>query len=390
MDPRLNPYAPGAGAKPPELAGRDPLLERAAIALDRIRSGRAARGLMLYGLRGVGKTVLLNEMRLQAEAAGFVVVAAEAPEQRSLPALLAPALRRALLRLSRLDQVRRRALGILAAFAKALKPKYADVELNIDVAPILGVADSGDLEHDLGALLLEFGRAAKAEGTAFALFIDELQYVEEAQIGALIAAIHQATQSQAPVALIGAGLPQLLGLAGRAKSYSERLFEFVEIDRLPAADARTALCVPSESEGVRIEDDAIAEVIAQTEGYPYFLQEWGKHCWDAARPSLITLGDARVATERAIAELDASFFRVRFDRLTLQQKTYLRAMAELGSGPYRSGDVAERLGREVTAVAPTRAALIAKGMAYSPAHGDIAFTVPLFDAFMRRSMSFPA
>ncbi|HYA72909.1 MAG TPA: ATP-binding protein [Roseiarcus sp.] len=389
MDPRLNPYAPGAGAKPPALAGRDALLERAAIALDRIRSGRAARGLMLYGLRGVGKTVLLNEMRLHAEAEGVVAVSAEAPEQRSLPALLAPALRQALLRLSRLEAVRSRALGILAAFAKALKLKYADVEVNVDVAPVLGVADSGDLEHDLTELLIEIGRAAKAERTAFALFIDELQYVEEAQLGALIAAIHQATQSQAPIALIGAGLPQLLGLAGRAKSYSERLFEFVEIDRLAPPDARAALCLPAEKEGIRFEDDAVAEVLAQTQGYPYFLQEWGKHCWDAAPGSPITLAHARTATERAIAELDASFFRVRFDRLTPQQKTYLRAMAELGAGPYRSGDVAERLGRDVTAVAPTRHALIAKGMAYSPAHGDIAFTVPLFDEFMRRSMSFP-
>ncbi len=387
MDPRLNPYAPGAGARPPELAGRDALLERAAVALDRIRSGRAARGLMLYGLRGVGKTVLLNEMRLQAEASGIVAVSLEAPEQRSLPALLAPALRQALLRLSRLESVRARTLGILAAFAKALKFKYADVEVNIDVAPVLGVADSGDLEHDLSQLLLEISRAAKADKTAFVLFIDELQYVEEAQLGALIAAIHQATQAQAPVALVGAGLPQLLALAGRAKSYAERLFEFVEIDRLPAEDARQALCIPAQKEGVRFEDEAVAEVLAQTQGYPYFLQEWGKHCWDAARASPITLVDARAATERAVAELDASFFRVRFDRLTHQQKAYLRAMAELGAGPYRSGDVAERLAREVTAVAPTRAALIAKGMAYSPAHGDIAFTVPLFDAFMRRSMS---
>ncbi len=388
MDPRLNPYAPGAGAKPPELAGRSALLERAEIALDRIRSGRSARGLMLYGLRGVGKTVLLNAIRGQAEASGIVAAIIEAPERRSLPALLAPALRQALLHLSRMESVRARALGVLAAFAKALKVKYADVEVNLDVAPLFGIADSGDLEHDLAQLLLEIGRAAKAEKTAFVLFVDELQYVAEAQLGALFAAIHQATQSEAPVALIGAGLPQLLALAGRAKSYSERLFEFVEIDRLPPDDARRALCVPAENEGVAFSADAIDEVLAQTHGYPYFLQEWGKHCWDVASASPIGVADARLATERAIAELDASFFRVRFDRLTPQQRLYLRAMAELGSGPFRSGDVAERLGREVTAVAPTRAALIANGMAYSPAHGDIAFTVPLFDAFMRRSMNF--
>ena len=387
MDPRLNPYAPGAGARPPELAGRDLLLERAAIALDRVRAGRAARGLMLYGLRGVGKTVLLNEIRLQAESRGIVSVSMEAPEQRSLPALLVPALRQALLRLSRLESFRTRALGILAAFSKALKVKYADVELNLDVAPVLGVADSGDLERDLTELLLEIGAAAKAGGTAFAMFIDELQYVREEQLGALIAALHQTSQTQTPVAIMGAGLPQLLGLAGRAKSYAERLFEFVEIDKLPPEDARLALCLPAEKAGVRFEDHAVAEVLAQTEGYPYFLQEWGKHCWDVARASPVTSADAETATERAIADLDASFFRVRFDRLTPQQKAYLRAMAELGGGPYRSGDVADRLGRDVTAVAPTRAALIAKGMVYSPGHGDIAFTVPLFDGFMRRSMT---
>jgi hypothetical protein len=390
MDPRLNPYAPGAGARPPELAGRDALLERADISLDRVRAGRAARGLMLYGLRGVGKTVLLNEMRLQAESRGIVAVSMEAPEQRSLPALLVPALRQALLRLSRLESLRTRALGMLAAFAKALKVKYADVEVNLDVAPVQGVADSGDLERDLTELLLEIGGAAKTGGTAFVMFIDELQYVREEQLGALIAAIHQTSQMQAPVAVVGAGLPQLLGLAGRAKSYAERLFEFVQIDKLPPEDARVALCLPAEKEGVRFEEGAVAEVLAQTEGYPYFLQEWGKHCWDVAWDSPVTLANAQTATERAIAELDASFFRVRFDRLTPQQRAYLRAMAELGAGPYRSGDVADRLGRDVTAVAPTRAALIAKGMVYSPGYGDIAFTVPLFDGFMRRSMTLPS
>src|SRR5580692_5944172 len=201
MDPRFNPYAPGAGAKPPELAGRQTILERAAIALDRIRAGRQARGLMLYGLRGVGKTVLLNAMRLAAEAKGIVATAVEAPEGRSLPALLAPALRQALLRLSPHKLVRDRALAILAAFAKGVKVKYADVEVHLDVAPALGVADSGDLEHDLGELLMEIGRVAKAEGTVFALFIDELQYVEAAQLGMLIAAVHRVTQAESPIVL---------------------------------------------------------------------------------------------------------------------------------------------------------------------------------------------
>ena len=279
---------------------------------------------------------------------------------------------------------------MLAAFAKALRVKYADIEVNLEVAPLQGVADSGDLERDLADLFSEIGKAAKSSGTAFALFVDELQYVVEGQLGALIAAMHHTSQMREPIAIVGAGLPQLLPLAGRAKSYSERLFEFVEVDKLPPDDARLALCRPAEKEAVRFEDVALAEVLAQTQGYPYFLQEWGKHCWDVAEASPITLGDARAASERAVAELDASFFRVRFDRLTPQERAYLRAMAELAAGPYRSGDVANQLGRAVTAVAPTRAALIAKGMAYSPAHGDIAFTVPLFDGFMRRSMTLPS
>lgn len=389
MDPRLNPYAPGAGTPPPELAGRDEVIERAAVALDRIRAGRAARSVILHGLRGVGKTVLLNRIRLDAEARGFASVRIEAPEGRSLPSLLAPALRAALFRLSRMEATKAglgRAMKALAGFASALKVKYQDIEVGLDLEGERGLADSGDLDTDLTDLMAAVGDAAAERKTAVVLFIDELQYVPEEQLAALIMALHSANQAQLPITMVAAGLPQLIGQTGRAKSYAERLFEFVKIDRLDGDAAKAALCVPAAKEGVAFDDAAIDVVLDQTGGYPYFLQEWGKHSWDVAEASPITVGDATQATHEALAELDASFFRVRFDRLTPAERRYMRAMAALGPGPHRSGDIAERLGRKVTTVAPIRNALIAKGMLYSPAHGDTAFTVPLFDGFMKRIM----
>ena len=392
MDPRLNPYAPGAGTPPPELAGRDELIERAAVALDRIRAGRSARSFILHGLRGVGKTVLLNRVRLDAEARGMASVKMEAPEERSLPALLIPALRAALLRLSRGEVLKDnllKSMRALASFTKALKVKYRDIEFSIDADPETGLADSSDLDTDLTDLLLTVGKAARERATALVLFIDELQYVPEEQLASLIAALHSASQEQLPITMAAAGLPQLVGQTGHAKSYAERLFEFAPVDRLDDDDARDALIVPASEEGVTFEPDAITEILRHTSGYPYFLQEWGKHSWNTADASPIALGDARLATSEALAELDASFFRVRFDRLTRTQKRYMRAMAELGPGPHRSGDIADILERKVTTVAPLRNSLIAKGMIYSPAHGDTAFTVPLFDGFMKRIMPWP-
>ena len=389
MDPRRNPFAPGAGTPPPELAGRDELIERAAIALDRIRTGKAARSIVLYGLRGVGKTVLLNRIRAEAEARGFLSISIETPEDRSLPAVLVPALRSALIKLSRGAAMKsglRRAFAALSGFTKALKIKYGDIEVSMENLPELGLADSGDLDSDLADLLSAVGAAAKEDDSAAVIFIDELQYVEEAQFAALIAALHRANQDQLPVTLVGAGLPQLVGLSGRAKSYAERLFEFVAVDRLSEDAARFALTEPIKKEGAAIEDAAVAEILKQTSCYPYFLQEWGKHSWDIADKSPIEKNDSMAATASALAELDASFFRVRFDRLTPSEKNYVRAMAELGPGPHRSGDVSDRLGRKVNEVAPVRASLIKKGMVFSPSHGDIAFTVPLFDGFVRRTM----
>lgn len=388
MDARRNPFAPGAGTPPPELAGRDVLVERTAVALDRIRAGRSARPSVLYGLRGVGKTVLLSTMRDAAEGEGMIVVMLEAPENRSLPGILVPALRAALLRLDRVKQASagvKRALQALAGFAK-LKVKYDDFEVALDFEPEAGLADSGDLDADLTDLIIAVGEAARERNSVVILVIDELQYVPEEQLAALISALHRASQRQLPVTMLAAGLPQLLGQMGRAKSYAERLFEFVAVGPLDPAAARDAIRVPIEREGEAIDAAALDAIIVETRGYPYFLQEWGKHSWDVADASPITAEDVAAATDSALAELDASFFRVRFDRLTPAEKRYLRGMSTLGPGPHRSGDVAEALGVKVSSVAPTRNSLIAKGMLYSPAHGDTAFTVPLFDAFMRRVM----
>lgn len=389
MDPRLNPYAPGAGAPPPELAGRDQVIEAASIALDRMRNGLVARSLMLVGLRGVGKTVLLNRLHNNAEASGFATVMLEAPEQRSLPALLVPSMRAVLLKLDRMvagGDLAKRALRALGGFVQAMKLKFGDIEFGVDLGLEPGVADTGDLDADLTSLFQVVGEAARERRTVLVLFVDELQYVPEEQLAALITAMHRCAQLQLPVTMIGAGLPQLVGQMGRAKSYAERLFEFTTIGKLPDAAARQAIAAPAQRSGVAYEESALQEILRQTEGYPYFLQEWGKHSWTCARKSPITQDDVNVATTQALAELDASFFRVRLDRLAPSEKRYLRAMAELGPGPHRSGDIAHTLGRDVATVAPTRAKLIEKGIVYSPAHGDTAFTVPLFDSYMRRVM----
>lgn len=389
MDPIKNPYAPGAGTPPPELAGRDELRETVRIALERVRAGRPTKSILMVGLRGVGKTVLLDRLREDAEMSGIQTIRVEAPESRSLPAILAPQLRQALLRLSRNEQAKefaQRALRGLSGFAKALKVKYQDIEVGFDFEPEPGLADNGDLEHDLQALLEVTGAAAKKADTALAIFVDELQYVAEGELAALITALHRTAQRSLPVVLVGAGLPQLPGKMGRAKSYAERLFDFPQIGPLPDDAARLAIAKPAADQGVSVDGDALDRIIQETRGYPYFLQEWGKHAWDVANASPITLDNVEQATASTIAALDESFFRVRFDRLTPLEKKYLRAMAALGPGPHRSGDIAEQLGREVTGLGPIRSQLIVKGMIWSPSHGDTAFTVPLFDEFMKRIM----
>lgn len=389
MDPVTNPYAPGVGTPPPELAGRDGVRETVRIALERARIGNSAKSVLMVGLRGVGKTVLLDRMRDDAEAAGITVLRTEAPENRSLPSILAPQLRQALLRLSleaKAKKLAERALVALAGFIGAFKAKYQDVEVRLDMKPQRGLADSGSLDQDLQSLLEATGEACRKADSALAIFIDELQYVEESQLAALIMALHRSAQQRLPAVLVGAGLPQLRARMGKAKSYAERLFEFPEIGPLSASDAEQALVKPARERKVRYDSSAIERILKETRCYPYFLQEWAKHSWDVAARSPISRSDVDKATILAVARLDESFFRVRFDRSTQSERIYLRAMAELGPGPHRSGDVAQVLNRKVTSLGPVRNKLIAKGMVYSPGHGDTAFTVPMFDEFMRRIM----
>lgn len=389
MDPVVNPFSPGAGSPPPELAGRDELLEQGRIALSRIKAGRYEQSLMLVGLRGVGKTVLLNRLRELAESQGFGIAMIEATEGRSLPELLVPALRQILYRLDSLGGVSqkvKRGLRVLRSFVGGIRIRLGDLEVGLDIDPEQGAADSGDLESDLAQLFVALGEAAQDRDTAVAIVIDELQYLSEEEMSALIMAIHRVSQRQLPLILIGAGLPQLVGLAGRAKSYAERLFRYPSIGALSHDDAKEALRDPAARQGVAFTPAALDELVRVTHGYPYFLQEWGYQAWNLASASPIDLDIVREATKAAIRKLDESFFRVRFDRLTPREKDYLRALADLGPGPHRSGDVADRLNVRIQSIAPLRSGLIRKGMIYSPAHGDTAFTVPLFDEFMLRTM----
>jgi hypothetical protein len=387
MNPRTNPFAPGAGSQPPELAGRGPIIDAAGIALGRIRLGRPAKSQMLLGLRGVGKTVLLNRIAELADREGCQAVMLEAPEGRGIAELLVPPLRQLLFRLSRLDQakdVAKRGLGVLRSFAKAFKLKVGDVEFTVEAET--GTADSGSLDSDLSEVLLAVSAAAREAGSAVALFIDEVQYLAERDLAALIVSVHRLSQKGLPFVMFGAGLPQLAALAGEAKSYAERLFDYPDVGPLSEEAARDAISAPVRREGAAIDGDALSVIVERTKGYPYFLQEWGSHAWNVAKASPITAADARAATSLVLQSLDKGFFRVRLDRLTPREKDYMRAMADLGPGPHRSGEIAQKLGIAVTNAGPLRDGLIKKGMVYSPQHGDTAFTVPMFDDFMRRSL----
>ena len=387
MDPARNPFAPGAGTRPPELAGREKIINDALVALRRVQAGRSAKGQMLLGLRGVGKTVLLNRMVELAENEGYLTVYLEAPESRSLAEMLVPPLRLLLFKLSRADRAKNlanRALGVLRGFASAFDVKYG--ELGVSVRPESGTADSGHLEADLPELLLAVAQAARADDKAVALFIDEVQYLSPDDLSALIVSIHRIGQRGLPFIVFGAGLPQLAALAGEAKSYAERLFDYPPVGPLESEAAERAIREPIREENADIEERALGDIVRKTEGYPYFLQEWGSQTWNTAPQSPITAADVRHASKQVLAALDTGFFRVRLDRLTPRERDYMRAMAELGPGPHRSGDIATTLGMGVTTAGPLRGSLIRKGMIYSPAHGDTAFTVPMFDAFLQRSM----
>ncbi|KRE86256.1 AAA family ATPase [Rhodanobacter sp. Soil772] len=392
MDPYSNPFNPGAGVSPPELAGRSEVLSQAITALERTKRGRHAKSLMILGLRGVGKTVLLNEIAREASERGYLIEQIEARDGEDLRQLLIHTLRKVLLQLDRSAQAIeavKRSLRVLRSFIGNVTASAGGVDVTLGVDPEIGQADSGDLEADIKDVLVAAARAAQAASRPVALLIDELQYVPRVELGALIRAIHAINQAGLPLLLFGAGLPQLAGQAGDAKSYAERLFDFPRLDRLLEEDAYKAIREPVEEEGARIEDAALAEIYAQTRGYPYFLQEWGYNAWNVAAAKVITVDAATAATDQSIRKLDQSFFRVRFDRLTPLERDYMRYLAELGEGPQRSSDVAKAMGRGGSSLGPTRDNLIKKGMIYAPEHGLIAFTVPLFDEFMRRVMPLP-
>lgn len=386
MDPVRNPFAPGAGSHPPELAGRDEIIEDATTALKRVLIGRHAQSQMLLGLRGTGKTVLLNTIENTAEENGYLTSVIEAPEDRPLAELLYPRMQQALRKLSFIDNAKAKthaAMKALRSFASAFKVQVGDLSVSVDPEP--GVADSGNLEYDLSDMFVAIGIAAKAAGKGWCILIDEVQYLNSDELAALIVAIHKAGQKQLPVIFFGAGLPQLAGLSGDAKSYAERLFSYPKVGALDEVAALKAVRDPIEDEGEEITDSALREICEITEGYPYFLQEWGFQAWNTADGSPIDDSDVKTATARALKRLDEGFFQVRFDRLTPKEREYVIAMAELGNGPYRSSEVAEHLGEPHSKLGPRRAQIISKGMIYSPQHGDIDFTVPMFDDYLRRN-----
>lgn len=386
MDPVRNPFSPGAGSRPPELAGRDTILQDAEIAVQRALLGKPNRSQMLLGLRGVGKTVLLNKIEEIAERSGHITSFIEAPEGKSLSELLVPKINQALRKLSLNEKAKAKAhlaLRALRSFASVLKLSYGDFSLSVD--PDVGVADSGDLESDLPELFVRVGETAKAAGKAWTLLIDEVQYLRQGDLAALIVALHKISQKDLPVLFFGAGLPQVAALSGDAKSYAERLFHYPAVGPLLSDDAKTAIRQPIEDEGERISDDALKEILQRTQGYPYFLQEWGYQCWNIAQGQQIEVDDAAHAAGEATRRLDDGFFKVRFDRLTPKEREYVIAMAQLGPGPYRSSDIAAALRETHQSLGPRRAQIISKGMIYSPSHGDIAFTVPMFNEYLIRN-----
>lgn len=388
MDPVRNPFAPGAGSQPPELAGRDDIIAAADTALQRVLLGKHDKSQILLGLRGTGKTVLLNKIEQLAERHGHLTAFIEAPENKSLAELLYPKIHQVLRKLSMIESAKaaaHSAMRGLRAFASAFNVSVGDFSISVDPEP--GVADSGNLEYDLSDLFIRVGEAAKSAHKAWTLLIDEIQYLSEAELAALIVAIHRTNQKNLPVLFFGAGLPQVAALSGDAKSYAERLFNYPPVGALDNGAAKAAIRQPVEAEEETIADEALNTIVSRTEGYPYFLQEWGYQAWNAADASPIDADDVEKASAAAIRRLDEGFFRVRFDRLTPKEREYVIAMAQLGKGPYRSSDVADLLGESVQSLGPRRAQIINKGMIYSPAHGDIDFTVPMFEDYLNRTYS---
>jgi len=387
MDARINPYAPGAGTKPPALVGRDSEVESFEILLERLENGYAEKSMIVTGLRGVGKTVLLDVFREKAEGRNWATVEWEVDRTSSLESKIPFQARRALLQLApkaRWSDRARRAAAILKSFTLTFNPD-GGVTAGLNVEALSGVGDSGALAEDLSDLFVALGEAAREQDTGVILLLDEIQYLERTELEALIAALHKCARRALPVTLVGAGLPQIPRLTGEARSYSERLFRFPQIDRLELEfDAPAALVLPAQALGVEYEDSAVRFVVDYTQGYPYFLQEYGKLLWDEASESPISGEEASQVLPLVESRLDESFFRVRADRATELELRYLTAMAKLGSQPQRAGDVARGIARTVEQAGPIRSRLIEKGLLYTPGRGYAAFTVPQFDRFLLR------
>ena len=390
MDPGRNPYSPGAGARPRALVGRDAELDQFEIAARRLGAGYSDRSLLVSGLRGVGKTVLLNEFCSIAQRHDWVYQQLEATRDLDLPRIMEDRIRIALLQLSagrRLADRVRRALGVLKSFKIRWNlPEGGEVEAGIQPTP--GRADTGILQEDLADLFIEVGECARDRGAGVLITIDESQYLRPDQLRPLLMGLHKVSQRQIPFMVVSAGLPSLPALVGKARSYAERLFAFVNINSLQPREAATALTVPADEHNVTWDTDALDRMVEQTAGYPYFLQEFGKQAWNfATGPGRITLQDVQYSIPTAVQALDAGFFSVRFDRTTRTERNYLAAMASLGPGPHPTREIASRMGRTTPQVSTQRNSLIGKGLCYAPRRGFVAFTVPMFDQFVRRRMS---
>jgi hypothetical protein len=391
VDPVRNPYAPGAGQRPPELAGRGREIGQFRVVLERVARGRPERSLVLTGLRGVGKTVLLNSFRSMAIGQLWGTGKIEARPDQSIRRPVAGALHMAVRELAPRHRAPDRIehfLGVLKAFAARdpRAPKGA-AQLGIDVPAVRGRADSGDLEIDLTELLADAASVAADLGVGIALFVDEMQDVPAADVSALCAACHELSQAGGPLIVVGAGLPHLPSVLSASKSYSERLFGYVRIDRLDREAADLALIAPARREGVEFKPAALDALYRAADGYPYFVQAYGKVAWDVAAESPVTAEDVAVAAPEAEAELAVGFFGSRYERATPAEREYMRAMAGLGDEPVPTSRVADELARKPSSVSPARDALIKKGLIYSSERGLIAFTVPHFGRFLRRQLA---
>lgn len=387
MRPHDNPYTPNAGARPPALVGRDPQLEAFEVLLDRLRRGHTEQSMLITGLRGVGKTVLLGAFEDRARGRDWTTVEAEITKNVEFGPRMAQLVRRALLQVAPKAKWRergRRAAAVLKSFQVTVSPQ-GQLTVGLDVDAAEGLADSGSLGEDLTDVLVALGEAAREQDRGVVFLFDEVQFLTTVELEALIAALHKTVQRQLPITLVGAGLPQLPRLAGEAKSYAERLFQFPMIGELDESEASEALTKPAEPLGVGYEEDAVKAIVEYTQGYPYFLQEYGKLVWDGAPASPIRRRDVEDAREAVEAKLDSSFFRVRTDRVTELELQYMRAMAELGADAQAAKDVAGLMDRTSEQLGPTRSRLIEKGLLYTPTHGFAAFTVPQFDRYMRRA-----